>query len=109
MAVYYASKAFVLSFSEALSSELKGTGVTVTCLCPGPTFTGFQHRASTEKTRLFKKQFVMNSEDVAAAGYKALMKGKRLKIPGFLNKITVLAGKFSPRWAVIMTTKWFNT
>jgi uncharacterized protein len=77
MAVYYASKAFVISFSEALWEEMRGTGVTVTCYCPGATETGFAQRAGLEKTILFKLP-VADAARVAAQGYRAMQRGKRL-------------------------------
>ncbi len=76
MAVYYATKAYVLSFSEALANEMRGSGVTVTCFCPGATHTGFAQRAGTEKSRLFKRFGAMNAETVACDGYRGLMEGK---------------------------------
>jgi short-subunit dehydrogenase len=91
MAVYYASKAFVLSFTEAIANELAGTGVTVTALCPGPTQSEFQRRAHIENTRLVKGKFMgmMTAETVAPIGYGGLMQGKRLVIPGLINKVGV--------------------
>jgi uncharacterized protein len=96
MAVYYATKAYVVSFSEAIANELEGTGVTVTALCPGPTDSGFQAAASLETSRLiaFPKA---SSRAVAEAGYKAVMAGKVLCIPGASNKVTALAPRFFPR------------
>ncbi|MGA7377613.1 MAG: SDR family oxidoreductase, partial [Candidatus Sulfotelmatobacter sp.] len=85
MAVYYATKAYVLSFSEALANEVAGTGVVVSCFCPGATDTGFQKRAGIENSRLFKKIGAMNVETVARDGYRGLMAGKTLVISGTRN------------------------
>src|SRR6266446_5779728 len=79
MAVYYATKAYVLSFSEGIANELKGSGVTVTCLCPGPTTTGFEERANLRQSRLFRGP-VLDAKTVALAGYRACMRGKTLVI-----------------------------
>ncbi|WP_138494066.1 SDR family NAD(P)-dependent oxidoreductase [Paenibacillus pinistramenti] len=95
MAVYYATKAFVLSFSEALVEELKGTGVTVTTLCPGPTRTKFGETASVENTKMFSR--AMDSAAVAKQGYKALLRGQRVVVTGSLNKAGTIAAKFLPR------------
>jgi uncharacterized protein len=97
MAVYYASKAYVLSFSEALSNETEGTGVTVTCLCPGLTRTGFQARAQMHESKLFSTLNVMSAQDVARAGYDGMMAGRAIVIPGLSNKIGVQAIRFAPR------------
>jgi uncharacterized protein len=97
MAVYYATKAYVLSFSEALSQELRGTGVTVTALCPGATETGFQERARTENTILFSPWKVMDAGTVARIGYHGMMKGKAVVIPGWLNKLMVFSIRMGPR------------
>lgn len=97
MAVYYATKAYVISFSEALANELTGTGVTVTCLCPGATDTGFQSRAGTENTMLFRKLRPMNAETVARDGYRGLMAGKTLVISGFRNWLLAEATRVGPR------------
>jgi short-subunit dehydrogenase len=97
MAIYYATKAFVLSFSEAIGNELEGTGVTVTALCPGPTATGFQARTKLENSRLFKRMKVMDARTVAEAGYRALMAGKPVVIPGMTNKLLALSVRASPR------------
>jgi len=97
MAVYYATKAYVLSFSEAIANELDGTGVTVTALCPGPTETEFQKRAGVSQTRLFRGPLVMDARRVAQAGYEGMRKGRRVVIPGALNRALVQALRISPR------------
>jgi len=102
MAVYYATKAYVLSFSEAIANEVRGTGVTVTTLCPGPTQTGFQDSAQMKKTRLFNSPLLrtMPAEAVAKVGYEGLMSGKTVVIPGAMNNLGVLGVKLMPRsWA----------
>ena len=96
MAVYYASKAYVLSFSEALANELKGTGVSVSVLCPGPTRSGFQGSAGMESSKLFRRG-VMDASDVAEIAYRGLMKGKTTIIPGFRNKILAFSVRLGPR------------
>jgi short-subunit dehydrogenase len=97
MAVYYASKAFVLSFSEALTRELKGSGISVTTLCPGSTDTGFAMTAGLGKSLMHRILPVATAEEVANAGYKAMMKGKAIEIPGLINKLSALTPRFSPR------------
>ncbi|HTG34497.1 MAG TPA: SDR family oxidoreductase [Thermoanaerobaculia bacterium] len=98
MAVYYATKAYVISFSEALAEELSGTGVTVTALCPGPTATGFQRRAGLEASKLFSGMLqVADAAAVARAGYEGFRAGKRIVIPGLINKIGVQSIRISPR------------
>lgn len=97
MAVYYASKAYVLSFSEALNEEVRGTGVAVTALCPGPTATGFQARARMEGSKLFRAAPPMDAATVAATGYAALMRGQPLTIPGLRNRVMVFAPRLAPR------------
>ncbi|MBT3539225.1 SDR family oxidoreductase [Candidatus Parcubacteria bacterium] len=94
MAIYYASKAFVLSFSEAISEELQDTGVTVTTLCPGPTKTGFENVADMKFSKHLQ---LMTAKDVADIGYRAFMKGKRIIIPGLKNKFEVFILRFTPR------------
>jgi uncharacterized protein len=97
MAVYYATKAYVISFSEALANELSGTGVTVTCLCPGATDTGFQGRAGVADTMLFKTLRPMDAKAVARDGYRGMMAGKTLVISGFRNWLLAESLRFSPR------------
>jgi uncharacterized protein len=99
MAVYYATKAYVLSFSEALSNELSETGVTVSALCPGPTRTGFQERAGAKDMQLMKSKMmaVMDAATVAKKGYEGMMKNKRVIIPGLMNRIVATAARISPR------------
>jgi uncharacterized protein len=96
MAVYYASKAYVLSFSEALANELAGTGVAVTCLCPGPTETGFQERAAMGNSRLVKFG-MMSAKSVAIQGYRAMLAGRPLVISGFRNWLVAESVRFAPR------------
>ncbi|MGA8539635.1 MAG: SDR family oxidoreductase [Terriglobales bacterium] len=96
MAVYYATKAYVLHFSEAIANELQGTGVTVTCLCPGPTATEFQGRAKMEGIRLTKFG-TMDARTVAEDGYRALMDGKPVVISGFKNWLVAQSVRFAPR------------
>ena len=105
MAVYYASKAYVQSFSEAIASELKGTGVTVTALCPGPTKSGFQNEVGSEGSILAKLNLLSSSKDVAKYGYRALHEGKRVAIPGFVNASLVNTAKFIPRKATTQVVK----
>jgi uncharacterized protein len=108
MAVYYASKAYVLSFSEALAEELSGSGVTVTTLCPGPVPTGFQARAGVDLTRLVRTPLVMDAAAVARAGYAGLMKGKRLVIPGLGNKLLVQSERLAPRRLVTKIARFLQ-
>lgn len=96
MAGYYASKAFVRSLSEALSHEVRGTGVTVTCLCPGPVRTEFARAAVMTESALFDGPGVMTAEAVADAGYRGLMAGRRTVVPGWRNKLGVFATRFVP-------------
>jgi short-subunit dehydrogenase len=93
MAVYFATKSYVLSFSEALGEELRGTGVTVTALCPGPTPTGFQKRAAMERTPIGGHMVTGDVVKVAQAGYKGMVRGRRVVIPGVFNRL----GSFLPR------------
>ncbi|HWX79547.1 MAG TPA: SDR family oxidoreductase [Steroidobacteraceae bacterium] len=101
MAVYYASKAFVLSFSEALWEEARGTGVHVSCLCPGATKSKFRERAGTGSTRLGQTAVVMESMPVAEAGYAGLRNNQRVVITGKGNHRTVWMVPFLPRTVVL--------
>lgn len=96
MAAYYASKAFVLSFSEALAEELEGSGVSVTALCPGPTWTGFQKRARMLNSGVLAGN-VMSAEEVARIGFSGMKRGERVAIPGWRNKLGTKLVKFIPR------------
>lgn len=104
MAVYFATKAFVLSFSEAIAEEVRGGGVTVTCLCPGPTETGFAAAAHMEDSLLFKLG-TMKAAEVAEAGFDGMMQGRRLIVPGWKNKISAASVRFSPRGLVLRLMK----
>jgi hypothetical protein len=96
MAVYFATKAYVLHFSEALANELHGSGVTVTCLCPGATATEFHKRAKATGQRLLKLG-AMDARTVAEDGYRAMMAGKPVVISGFKNWLVAQSVRFSPR------------
>jgi hypothetical protein len=97
MAVYFATKAYVLSFSEAIANELEGTGVTVTVLCPGSTVSAFHEKTGMADSKLLKGKKMMDAETVAEIGYRALMQGKTIVIPGLLNKILAKSVRFTPR------------
>jgi short-subunit dehydrogenase len=107
MAVYYATKAYVLSFSEALHRELKPRGVRVTALCPGPVQTEFQARAGFKEGSL-PAFLTLTAERVAADGYRALMAGRRLAVPGFANKVVAPLARLLPRAVVLAATDRYN-
>lgn len=96
MAVYYAAKAYVLSFSEALAEECRGSGVTVTCLCPGATDTGFQSRAGVGDTLLMRLPLA-DARGIARAGYRGMLAGRAVVVPGPSNKLVALSPRFTPR------------
>lgn len=104
MAVYYATKAYVLSFTEALTEELTGTGVRATCLAPGPTATEFAATANVEHKLLFRMG-TQSMQTVAAAGYRGFRHGKSLVIPGIQNKFLANIVRFSPRAVVRKVVK----
>jgi len=108
MAVYYASKAYVVSFSEAISNELQGTGITVTALCPGPTRTGFMERAGMQGSNLAAAPHIMAVEPVALAGYRGMMRGSVVVVPGLGNKFLIFSIRLGPRWLVRRITRWFQ-
>lgn len=97
MAVYYASKAYVLHLSEALAEELSGTGVTVTCLCPGPVETNFQKRAHIAQSHLLHSSLRVDVREVARVGYAGMKQGKRIVIPGRKNRFLIQMLRVSPR------------
>lgn len=108
MATYYASKAFVNSFAEALAFELKGTGVTSTLSCPGATATEFAGAAGNDKSALFQSGGVMDAATVARQAYKAMQAGKARVVHGLKNKAGVAALRVSPRGAVVAIAAKLN-
>lgn len=96
MAMYYSTKAYVLSLTEAIHDEVKDYGIKVSCLCPGPVRTSFQSKAGIKKSESAKK-YLMSAEDVAKEGYKKFEKNKAIIIPGFKNKLLVIGNKLIPR------------
>ena len=97
MATYYASKAYVLSFSKGLSRELSGTGVTVTALCPSTTATSFDERSGASRSRLYSLLPKGSPESVARAGYRGMNRGARVVLPGLSSKVLAFAGELPPR------------
>ena len=97
MAVYYATKAYVLSFSEAIGNEMAGSGVSVTVLAPGPTESGFETAAALQDSKLFDRNRLATSREVARAGYDGMMARKPLVVPGVRNKVTVQLTRVTPR------------
>lgn len=108
MSVYYATKSFVLSLSEALSEEFSEYGVTVTCLCPGPTETNFGAVSDFDKSNAFRYLGVAKASDVAKIGYKAMMKGKPLSLCGFKIKFMVFLTRITPRSVNTRFSKFMN-
>jgi uncharacterized protein len=107
MAVYYATKAYVLSFSEAVAEEVAGRGVTITALCPGPTATNFAEAAGARSSRLFTKS-AMSAEAVARSGHHAFRSGRVLAISGFRNQLLAFSVRLGPRALVRKIVKRLN-
>ncbi len=107
MAGYYASKAFVNSFTQALAFELRGTGVTATVICPGLTTTEFASVAGVDKSRLFEAG-AMGAAEVAKYAYRAMMRGRAVAIPGTRNKLTILSLRLAPRAMVVSMAASLN-
>ncbi len=97
MAVYYATKAYVLSFSEALANEMADFGVTVSVLCPGATVTDFFDRAEMGNSGMMKNLRMMSAKDVAEIGYRGFVRGKTVVIPGFMNRLLVFSTRLASR------------
>jgi uncharacterized protein len=105
MAVYYATKAYVLSFSEAVDNEVSDKGVTITTLCPGATESGFQAAAAMEESALVKGKKLPTSKEVAEYGYKSMMSGKTVAIHGMMNYLMANSVRFTPRALVVKLTR----
>ncbi|PIN89995.1 short-chain dehydrogenase [Candidatus Pacearchaeota archaeon CG10_big_fil_rev_8_21_14_0_10_32_14] len=104
MTIYYSTKAYVVSFSQAVNNELKGTGVSVTVLCPGPTQSGFQYHANMNQSKLVKGIKLVSAKEVAEYGYKSMIKKKSVAINGVRNKFAIFLIRFAPRDFVT----WFS-
>jgi uncharacterized protein len=106
MAVYYATKSYVLSFSKGLALELDGTGVTVTALTPGVTKSSFEERSGAGETLLYRLLPQSTAKAVASAGYRGMMRGRRVVIPGLLTKILAITGELPPRLIALAVNRW---
>jgi short-subunit dehydrogenase len=109
MAVYYATKAYVLSFTEAVAHELRGTGVTATVFCPGAFESGFQARAGAEDLKLIKGRRLPTSAEMAAAAIAAMDAGKAIEVPGAFNKVGAASVRFAPRFLVRHMVDWVDS
>ncbi|WP_298292031.1 SDR family oxidoreductase [uncultured Litoreibacter sp.] len=107
MAVYHASKAYVLHLSEAVAEELSGTRILISALCPGATKTEFFEGADMKNVRLTNMGMMASAEDVAIAGWRALKAGQHIKVPGIINKIFAFLPRLLPRRVIAWTTKQF--
>ncbi|MBK8144483.1 MAG: SDR family oxidoreductase [Bacteroidetes bacterium] len=105
MAVYFATKAYVLSFSEAVDNEVSDKGVTVTALCPGATESGFIEAAGMQASNLIEGKKLPTSKEVAAYGYHSMMKGKTVAIHGFMDWILANSSRFVPRALTVLLTR----
>jgi short-subunit dehydrogenase len=108
MSTYYASKAYVLLLSEALNIELAHEGINVSVLCPGPTRTEFADRAEMSSAKIANVPWIMNAAEVAEIGFSGLMKGKKIIIPGLMNKLIAFSVRFTPRSVVILIARLLN-
>jgi short-subunit dehydrogenase len=108
MAVYYATKAYVVSLSEALANELAGSGITVTCLCPGPTKSEFRSAAGMKEGKGFSVAQGMDTRAVAEAGVRGMHRGRVLVVPGFWNRLLIFTERFLPRRAVAAAVRWMQ-
>jgi hypothetical protein len=108
MAIYYATKAYVLHFSEAINNELEGTGVSVTALCPGATESNFQAAANLTESKLVKGKKLPTSAEVAEYGYKAMMRGQTVAIHGVMNYLMANSVRFTPRALVVKIARWMQ-
>jgi short-subunit dehydrogenase len=106
MAVYYATKAYVLSFTKGLALEVAGTGVSVTALCPGVTVSAFEERAGASQTFLYRRVPQTRPNAVAKAGYRAMMKGRLTVIPGLIAKLFAFSGELPPRVIALLVNRW---
>ncbi len=109
MAVYYATKAYVLSFSEALANETKGTGVSVTALCPGPTTSEFQDRADMHQARIIQQMSLMSAAAVAEIGYRALRRRQAIAVAGTTNQLLTFSLRLLPRPLVRIMVRYLQT
>lgn len=108
MATYYATKAFVNSFSQALANEVQGTGVTVTCLCPGPTESEFVKASGMDEGKHFSVSKTMAARPVAEMGVAGMNRGKALVIPGTRNRLLIFGQRFIPRSWVVRVARWMQ-
>lgn len=108
MAVYYASKSFILSFTRAVAHEVKGSGVTLTALCPGPTKTNFQNTLGSDDSWLSRNNWLARADKVALYGYKAMLKGKEVAIPGAISRVVIFMERFLPVSLVITMFRYFQ-
>ncbi len=108
MSSYYASKAYVLLLSEALNNELAQDGVNVSVLCPGPTHTEFGVRADMSSAKILNVPWVMSAAEVAEIGFSGLMKGKKIIIPGLMNKLLAFSVRFTPRSIMVLIIRSLN-